>query len=133
MPHAGGRPTVMTQDIIYKLEEAFIIGASDKEACLVANISMSTLYKYCQEFPEFSERKEELKDTPKYKARFNVSKAINEGDKQLSQWYLERKVKDEFAQRTEQTGDKGKDISVVVTTKHEELAKKFEEELKKGI
>jgi hypothetical protein len=105
-----GRPTVMTPETIARLEDAFLIGATDKEACLVANIGMTTLYAYCQENPEFAERKEALKDTPKYKARKNVSVAIESGDKQVSQWYLERKVKDEFAQRTEQTGKEGKDL-----------------------
>ena len=97
-----GRPTVMTQEVIEKLEEAFSIGATDKEACFLAKISMATLYNYCQDKKEFLERKEALKDMVKYQARKNVAEAIQEGDKPLSQWYLERKAKDEFSQKTEQ-------------------------------
>ena len=97
-----GRPTVMTQEVIEKLEEAFSIGATDKEACFLAKISMATLYNYCQDKKEFLERKEALKDMVKYQARKNVAEAIHEGDKPLSQWYLERKAKDEFSQKTEQ-------------------------------
>ncbi len=107
-----GRPSVMTEEVIRKLEEAFIIGASDKEACFVANISMSTLYDYCKANPDFSERKEDLKDRPKYLARKNIADAIITGDKTLSQWYLERKVKSEFAQRNEHTGEEGKPLMV---------------------
>lgn len=105
-----GRPTIITPETIAKLEEAFLVGASDKEACLIANIAPSTLYNYCQEHKDFLERKEELKEMVKYKARKNISDAIDEGDKQLSQWYLERKVKEEFAQRSEVTGKDGKDL-----------------------
>lgn len=109
-PRPEGRPTVMTEDVIRKLEEVFLIGGTDKEACLVANISMATLYKYCQDHPEFSERKEALKDTPKYQARRNVANAIQSADTNISTWYLERKAKNEFSQRTEQTGAEGKPL-----------------------
>jgi hypothetical protein len=102
-----GRPTVMTPEIIALLEEAFLIGASDKEACFKANIGTTTLYDYCKENPDFAERKEELKEAVKYRARYNIAKAINEGDKALSQWYAERKMKDEFSSRTETTGKDG--------------------------
>jgi len=106
----GGRPKSMNEVTIQKLEEAFLVGASDSEATFIADIAMSTLYLYCQENPEFSERKEKLKDMVKYQARNNVATGINQGDKALSTWYLERKAKNEFAQRTEQTGADGKDL-----------------------
>lgn len=105
-----GRPTVMTDDTIRKLEESFSIGASDKEACFQANIGMSTLYDYCQAHPDFSERKEQLKDMPKFQARKNIASEINKGNQSMSTWYLERKAKDEFAGRTENTGAGGKDL-----------------------
>jgi hypothetical protein len=107
-----GRPTIMTPETISKLEEAFLNGASDKEAIFLANISSSTFYAYCQDNPDFSERKEALKDMVKYQARQNIVNAINNGDKPLSQWYLERKAKSEFAQRQEHTGEEGGAIKV---------------------
>lgn len=42
-----GRPTKMTQGTVKKLEEAFLRGLSDEEACLYADISKPTLYDYC--------------------------------------------------------------------------------------
>lgn len=105
-----GRPTVMTPEVIQKLEEVFEIGGTDTEACLIAGIGKTAFYNFCQDNPEFVERKEELKQMPKYKARYNINKAIKDGDKSISQWYLERKGKDEFAQRVEQTGKDGKDL-----------------------
>lgn len=97
----GGRPTVMTPETIQKLEEAFSVGATDKEAIFIANISSSTFYAYCKEHPEFSERKEALKDMPKYMARKNIVNKIKDGDVPTSQWYAERKGKDEFSNRTD--------------------------------
>lgn len=105
-----GRPTVMTPETINKLEEAFSNGASDKEAIFLANISSATFYAYCQENPDFSERKEALKDMIKYKARMNIARAVETGDRPMSQWYLERKVKEEFSPRGELTGALGVDL-----------------------
>lgn len=112
-----GRPTVMTQEVIEELEKAFLVGATDKEACFLAKISPATLYNYCQENKEFLDRKEALKDMVKYRARLNIATAINEGDKSLSQWYLERKAKDEFSQKTEQ------DLKVTLPTPIDDVHK----------
>lgn len=45
----GGRPTKMTQGTIKKLEEAFLRGLSDEEACLYANISKADTIRLLQE------------------------------------------------------------------------------------
>lgn len=92
-----GRPTVMTEAMIGKLELLFAQGLSDREACLIADISPSTLYDYCTENPDFAERKELLKDKPKIKAKLNVAEAIENKDIDMSKWYLERKAKEEFS------------------------------------
>ena len=95
----GGRPTKMTQGTIKKLEEAFLRGLSDEEACLYANISKPTLYDYCKKDPRFSDRKELLKQRLKTRAKLNISNAIEGGDVAISKWYLERKD-DEFKTKT---------------------------------
>lgn len=127
-----GRPTIMTPETISLLEGAFLNGASDKEAIFQANIGSTTFYNYCAENPEFVIRKEMLKDQVKYRARKNIAEAINDGDKPLSQWYLERKVKDEFSLRTEQTGKDG--VQLIPESKTdiniEEIAKRVGEELR---
>ena len=105
-----GRPTVVTPESIIKLEMAFSNGASDKEACFIAGIGMSTLYDYCTANPDFSEKKEALKDMLKYQARKNVAEQLHAQDIETSKWYLERKAKNEFAQRSEITGDKGEKL-----------------------
>ena len=95
MKNKGGRKTVITESVILKLESAFALGCSDLEACLMANIGKSTLYKYQDEHPEFSERKAELKETTILEARESVRRGIKE-DPVLALKYLERKRSKEF-------------------------------------
>lgn len=103
MPYAKktGRPSKITRETIRKLEEGFTRGLNDREACLYADISASVLYSYCEMVPSFYERKELLKESVKLIAKMNIERAIKKGDKPISQWYLERKAKDEFSIRTE--------------------------------
>lgn len=115
MPNPIGRPTAITEDVLRKLEEAFSVGASDSEACFQADIAMSTLYKYQVEHPEYIERKAALKDQPKYQAKKVVVEAVQKGDEDMARWYLERKVKNEFAQRQENTGADGEPLQIKVT------------------
>ena len=106
-----GRPPVMTEEIIAKLEEGFIKGLTDREACLFADIHPATLYRYCQDNPDFSERKELLKEQVKMRAKINIAEGIEKNDKPLSQWYLETKGKnDGFSKRNEITGKDGEEI-----------------------
>ena len=95
------RPKKITERVIQKLEEGFIWGMSDREACIYANVAPSTLYDYCNQHKEFSERKELLKDNIKMKSKLNVAHGIKKGDINLSLWYLERKCKDEFSPKQE--------------------------------
>jgi hypothetical protein len=99
----GGRPTLMTESTINKLEQAFSNGASDKEACFFAGISHQTLYNYQEKNPEFVERKEGLKDSLKYQAKVNIADRIRSKrllDFNTSTWYLERRDKD-FSLKTQ--------------------------------
>lgn len=105
MAREVGRPTVITPQIIDKLEEAFSNGATDLEACFIAGIGKTTLYDYCKEHEDFAERKEALKDLVKYQAKKNIVDKIKDGDVPISQWYLSRKAKDDgFSERLETEG-----------------------------
>lgn len=99
-----GRPTVFDEMTLHKLEGAFADGASDKLACFLANISESSLYNYQNEHPEFLERKIYLKDQVKFQARKVVREAIQAGDKQQANWFLERRDK-EFKPKSDITTD----------------------------
>ena len=95
-----GRPTVMTDIVIGKLEEAFSLGCTDAESCFYAGIAKDTLYEYQTKNPDFTDRKEALKESPIFKARKSVVDAMP-NDPELSLKYLERKKKDEFSPRSE--------------------------------
>lgn len=122
---AGGRPTVMTPEVIRKLEDAFAMGCSDLEACLVADISKSTLYDYQVLHPEFVERKEKLKETPVLKARQTILDNLD--DPNNAKWYLERKRKDEFSQQVNNKISGDKENPIYLT----DMSKLTDEELER--
>lgn len=105
----SGRPTVMTPEVLAKLDEGFCKGLTDGEACLYAGISRGTLYNYQRENPDFLDRKNELRENPTMTAKLNIVREIDRGNKHLSQWWLEHRSP-EF--RTEKKGD-GPTINLV--------------------
>ena len=115
----AGRPTIMTDLTLKKLNEAFAFGCTDEEACYYAEISKQTLYNYQKDHPEFVDQKEALKQRPILLARQEVINGIK-GNPELALKFLERKKKDEFSLRSEFTGKDGEDIKFVVTRKSDE-------------
>lgn len=92
--HPGGRPTVMTPEVLAKLEMAWSIGCSTMEAVAFAGISYDAVNDYIKKYPEYSETIEKLKQKPFLKARQTVIQ--NLGDVNTSKWYLEKKLRNEF-------------------------------------
>ena len=114
----AGRPTKMTESTVKKLDEAFVVGCSDLEACLYAGISKQTLYNYQDENPEYIDRKEKLKENLKMHSKFNLGKSITEEkDVDNSKWYLERKCKDEFSTKSESkiSGDAENPLAIAIS------------------
>ena len=87
----GGRPTVVTKEVLSKLEEAFLLGCTDLEACFAAGIGETTLYRYIEANPEFRERKEALKQRPIYLARSVQVKALLADDINTAHKVIDRK------------------------------------------
>jgi hypothetical protein len=81
----------MTEATLQKLEQAFLMGCTDQEACLYANIVPSTLYAYGAENPEFSERKETLKQNPYMKARGVILGALDDNDVATAHKVIDRR------------------------------------------
>jgi len=99
----GGRPTKMDDLTVKKLEEAFINGATDVQACFYAGISKQTLYTYQDKNPEFIDRKEALKANLGLIAKNVLAKSIRDDDNANdAKWYLERKEKKEYSTQTNQ-------------------------------
>jgi len=103
--HPGGRPTVMTPEVIAKLEQAFAIDATVEEALSYAEIKRDAFYDYLKRNKEFGDRIADLRNRPILKARQTIVKGLDESKN--AQWYLERKRKVEFAERQEFTGKEG--------------------------
>jgi hypothetical protein len=99
MTNPLGAPIAIDDKTLQILEECFLMGCSDGEACLRADISQSTLYNYQTKNPDYLERKKLLKKNPTYRARQSVYTAL-EKDPELSLKYLERKEKNEFSLKT---------------------------------
>lgn len=81
----------MTEIVLGKLDEAFQMAFTDKEACLHAGINPDTLYEYCKKHPEYAERKEVLKKKPNMMAKRNLFNQLADGDANTSKWQLERR------------------------------------------
>ncbi len=91
---------------LIKLEQAFAIGCTDKEACSYAEITEHQLYYYQDVVnPQFAVKKQELKEKPILKAKQTIVKSLDQPEH--AKWYLERKSKDEFSTRSELTGKDG--------------------------
>ena len=88
------RPIKITQQVLDKLKEAFLFGASDREACLYADICRDTLYDYQKKNKGFSDQKEEWKSNPLLKAKKTVFDNLDKHT--VAMWYLERKARNEF-------------------------------------
>lgn len=106
-----GRPPVINDEKLKKLREAFMMGCTDDEACLYAEIEPRTFYNFQKWNEEFIQQKEHWKNNPILKARKVVFDKIEAGDENTAKWYLERKAKQEFSTKTEigMTDKKGND------------------------
>ena len=110
----GGRPTVMTDEIVGKLEYGFMKGLNVTECCHYADISRTAFYDYLEKHPEFTDRIESLRSNPSTRAKLNVVEAIEHGDTGLSVWWLERRNKDEFSTKQEVSADVKGDIEISI-------------------
>ena len=109
-----GRPTVMTAEVVSKLEYGFMKGLNITECCHYADISRPAFYDYLEKNPDFSNRIEELKSNPSTKAKLNIVEAIEKGDADLSKWWLERKNKEEFSTKQEIAADVKEKVNITI-------------------
>jgi len=98
--HPWWRPSKISEEKIKKLEEAFAMDCSVKEACLYAWISIQTMYNWQEQDKELFERLELMRETPVFIARKSVINNMKtDGDLALK--YLERKKISEFTPKSE--------------------------------
>lgn len=104
------KQTKMNIQTLDKLREAFLFGATDKEACLFAGICRDTLYDYQKKNKEFSDQKEEWKSNPLLKAKKTIFDNLDKHT--VAMWYLERKARNEFDLK-QNNNDEEKNFMVV--------------------
>ena len=113
-PNKGGRPTKreewnrhiaeavtkLNPEVVNELAYAFAIGASIREACAYANISVGTYYNWTRANPKLLQHLENIKEKLPLKAKDNIAKGINAGDVSLSKWLMERTQADVYGEKT---------------------------------
>lgn len=103
-----GRPTVLTDEALRKIEEVAALGGTVREMALYAGIHHDTIYARMKEDKAFSDRIEALQETPVLKARRTFVAALEKPFYAVE--YLKRKRRDEFAERQELTGKDGEQV-----------------------
>ena len=84
----------VTKDVLFRLEDGFMRGLNQREACVYANISPQTLQNFIKIAPMFKDRIKELKAAIFMKAKLNIYDAIDNGCMRTSTWFLEKRAKD---------------------------------------
>lgn len=111
----AGRPSVITEKVLSKLEQGFSYDYTDEEACFYAGISPEALYAYQLKNPEFTKRKFMLKSMPVLAAKQTVAKQARKSYGNSID-YLKRKRKNEFGDALDltsagkQLGDNTKEL-----------------------
>ena len=93
----AGRPTKLNEEIVGKLEYAFSKDFNVGEACNYAGIHRDSYYEWIKNNEEFSDKMEQAQSDLKRKAKINIADKIEEGDIDVTKWFLERRVKDEYS------------------------------------
>lgn len=109
-----GRPTVMTKEVVSKMEYGFMKGLNVTECCHYAGICRNCFYEYLNKYPDFKDRIEELQSNPSTTAKLNVVEAIENGDTELSKWWLERRNKAEFSTKQEVEAETKSNVTIKV-------------------
>jgi hypothetical protein len=92
-----GRPTVLDEKTIRKLEAALCSGFSVTAACHFSGISTTTFYEHKSLDKEFADRMKLSEEWATYRARQVILQAIDRGEVKVAMWFMERKARLEFA------------------------------------
>lgn len=106
----AGRPTVMTTEVIRKIEEVAALDGSVAEMAYYAGVHVDTVYAHLKEDKEFSDRINALRERPILKARQTIVKSLEDPNHAFK--YLEKKRKKEFGTNIDITSDGERIISL---------------------
>lgn len=130
--HPGGRPTVMTPDVLQKLEDAFMNAFTDAMACLYAGISERALYDYCAENEKFAQRKEILKRTPDLAAQKKLVEDAG-GSVGGARWWAEHRMPEFMPKSKVEHAGRIETSDTTTTDAARVLSKEYDEKLRQLI
>lgn len=106
-----GAPEIDREDVVEKLRQAFLMGCSDTEACLFANVSRSFYYDILlKEKPELKDIFKDCRENPKLLAKTNLFNALKNGDMDVSVLVLSR-TDEEYKPKAKVTHDGKVDVA----------------------
>lgn len=108
------------EKIVQSLKPYFKLNYSVKKACTLAQFPDSTFYKWVEDDPDLGARIRAWQGIVSAKARENIATAIVEGNITQSNWWAERRERDEFSTKQIKTEE--------VEVKHD-LSKEAKKEL----
>lgn len=91
----------LTDETVRKLETAFALGCTVKDACIFGGISRDSYYRWIREDPSLSDRFEQLQMEPILKARKTIIDNLD--NPRTAAWYLERRLRLEFGRDVDTT------------------------------
>jgi len=83
--------------VIYSFKNAGTI----EQACVYAGITLRQYKYFVDVHPDFCTIHDACMELPNLMAKRNLVNALNDGDRRISQWWAERKMRKEFATRHE--------------------------------
>lgn len=104
------------ESIIESLQPFLSVGMSRNKACESIGLDPTTLSKWVQDSESLSMKIKGWENSLNKLAMQNIADAlaieseIEDARKETSKWYLERRMKNEFSTRQENTGADGKDL-----------------------
>lgn len=111
------------ETIIQSLQPYLEVGMSRNKACDAIGLTPSTLSNWVKADDALGMKLSGMENTLNKLAMQNIADALAvEGKeekgsrKETSKWYLERRMKNEFSTRTENTGADGKDLPTPILT-----------------
>ena len=107
------RPTKRTPEREARLFEALRAGNTRRAACAYAGIDQDTLANWMRRFSDFSDAVEKAEADAEIRNVAIIQKAASE-TWQAAAWWLERKKKQDWSARQEQTGADGGAVRVIV-------------------
>jgi hypothetical protein len=110
----AGRPTKYNADKHKSICDALKAGNTRRDSCGYASISQDTFSRWIENYPEFADDVIKSESAVAMRNVALIQKAAQAGTWQAAAWWLERRRKEEFSIRTEQTGADGSPVKVIV-------------------